>query len=57
MKIANIQANPKITDDKLLIFYKKTNICKTEFDKKIARKILRHPQLIVATFAEGEFFF
>ena len=54
MKKVNIQINPKVTADELFTFYEKNNICEVGFGKETATRVLKHPHLIVAAFAEKE---
>ena len=49
-----IQVNPKLTADALFAFYERNDICEVGFGKETAAKILEHPHLIVAAFADEE---
>ena len=50
----DIRVNPTITADELFDFYERNDICEVGFGKEVAARILKHPHLIVAAFAEAE---
>ncbi len=49
-----IRVNPVLTADELFAFYQRNNICEVGFGKETAAKVLKHPHLIVAAFADEE---
>ncbi|HEV2669031.1 MAG TPA: hypothetical protein VG324_29215 [Blastocatellia bacterium] len=49
-----IHVNPALTADDLFAFYERNNICEVGFGKETAARVLRHPHLIVAAYADGE---
>ena len=50
----DIKINPTITADELFNFYERNGICEVGFGKDTAARILEHPHLIVAAYAETE---
>ena len=50
----DIRVNPTITADELFDFYERNDICEVGFGKEVASRILKHPHLIVAAYAETE---
>lgn len=49
-----IRINPALTADQLFTFYRRNDICEVGFGEETAAKILKHPHLIVAAFADDE---
>ncbi len=49
-----IRVNPNINADELFDFYNRNDICEVGFGKDVAARILEHPHLIVAAYAENE---
>ncbi|MCA1694791.1 MAG: hypothetical protein LC749_08690 [Actinobacteria bacterium] len=51
---ARIVVRPELSADELFGFYKRNNICEVGFGKEVAARILDHPHVIVAAFADQE---
>jgi len=51
---ARIVVRPELSADELFGFYKRNNICEVGFGKEVAARILDHPHIIVAAFADQE---
>lgn len=51
---ATVVVAPQLTANQLFDFYERNNVCETGFGKEGASRILHHPHVIVAAFAERE---
>ncbi len=49
-----IVVGPPLTPDELFGFYKRNNICEVRLGRDVVARILEHPHVIVAAFADRE---